>query len=102
MRNGSISIRAEAEIGQAHDFALVHRNAAEHLREIFAQAYARQQLLGLAEAALLMHALGVGRHLLDRLDIGRKPREAVGRVLLGLDLGGAELAVRAHPFAQRR
>ena len=91
--------RGKPEIGQAHDFALIHRNAAEHLREIFAQTDARQQLLGLAEAALLTHALGVGRHLLDRLDIGRKPREAVGRVLLGFDLGGAEFAVRAHPAA---
>ena len=92
-------VRAEAEVGQAHDFALVHRNAAEHLREIFAQPDPRQQLLGLAEAALLAHAPSIGGHFLDRFDIGRKPCEAMGRVLLGLDLRGAELAVVAHPVA---
>ena len=54
---------------------------------------------GLAEAALLAHAPRVGGHFLDRLDIGREPGEAVGGMLLGFDLGGAELAVFAHPFA---
>ena len=42
----------EAEIGEADDFALVHRNAAENLRQIFAKPDPRQQLLGLAEPAL--------------------------------------------------
>ncbi len=40
----------QAEIGEADDLALVHRDAAENLREIFAQPDARQQLLGLAES----------------------------------------------------
>ncbi len=31
---------AEAEVGEAHDLALVHRDAAENLREIFAEAHA--------------------------------------------------------------
>ena len=93
--------RAEAEVGEAHDLALVHRNPAENLREIFAEAHPGEQLLGHAEAALFAHARRIGRHFLDRLDIGRKPREPVSGVLLGFDQGGAELAVLAHPFAHR-
>ena len=89
----------KAEVGEAHDLALVHRDAAENLGEIFAQAHARHELFGLPEAAFLAHPPRVGRHFLDRFDIGRKPREAVGGVLIGLDPGGAELAVFAHPFA---
>ena len=92
----------EAEVGEADDFALVHRDAAEDLGEIFAEADPGEQLLGRAEAALLVHAPGVGGHFLDRLDVGREPGEAVDGVLLGLDLGGAELAVRADPLARPR
>ena len=91
--------RPEAEVGEAHDFALIHRDGAEDLGEIFAKPNARQQLFGLAEAAVLLHAVGVGRHFLDRFDIGREPRQPVDGVLFGLYLVGAELAVFAHPFA---
>ena len=52
-----------------------------------------------AEAAFLPHALGVGGHFLDRFDIGRKPREAVGRALLGFELVCAEPPILAHPVA---
>ena len=90
---------AQAEVGEADDLALVHRDAAEDLGEIFAKADAGHQLLGRAEAALLVHAARVGGHLLDRLDVGGEPGESVGGVLLRLDLGGAELAVRADPLA---
>ena len=43
--------RAQSEIGKAHDLALAHRDAAEHLRQIFAGADAHQKLFGLAEGA---------------------------------------------------
>ena len=89
----------QAEVGQADDLALVHRDAAENLGEIFAESDADQQFLGWAEAALFVHAAEIGRHFLDRLDVGRKPGEAVDGVLLGFDLGGAELAVGADPLA---
>ena len=89
----------EAEVGEADDFALVHRDGAEDLGEIFPQPNARQELFGLAEAAVLLHALRVSRHFLDRFDIGRKPRQPVDGVLFGLDLVGAQLAVFAHPLA---
>jgi hypothetical protein len=44
--------RRQAEIGQPHDLALAHRNAAEDLRQILAEPDADQQLLDLAEPAL--------------------------------------------------
>ena len=44
----------EAEVGGAHDFALVHRDGAEDLGEIFAKPNARQELFSLAESALLL------------------------------------------------
>ncbi len=43
--------RGQAEIGQAHDLALAHRNAAEHLGEVFAGADPHQKFFDLAEAA---------------------------------------------------
>ncbi len=89
----------EAEVGKAQDFALIHRDAVEHLGEIFAKPDAGQQQLGLAETALLAHALSVCRHFLDRFDIGREPRQPMDGVLFGLHLVGAQLAVVAHPVA---
>ena len=90
-RNGSMSDSAQAEVGEADDLALVHRDAAEDLGEIFAEADAGHQLLGRAEAALLVHAPGVGGHFLDRLDIGGEPGEPVGGVLLASILAALSL-----------
>ena len=90
---------AQAEVVETDDLALVHRDAAKDLGEVFAKANARHQLLGPAETALLVHAAGVGGQLLDRLDVSGEPGQSVRGVLLRLDLGGAELAMRADPFA---
>ncbi len=84
MRAATAAAR-EPEIGQPHDLALAHRNAAEDLREIFAEPDADEQLLDLAEAAGRMHALGIGGELADRLDIGREPGEPVGGALLAVE-----------------
>ena len=75
----------QAEIGGPRDLALAHGNAAEHLRQIFAGADAHDQLLGLAEAAGGCKPLGIGGELAHRLDIGRKPGEAVGRALFPVE-----------------
>src|SRR5580692_2631482 len=40
----------KAEVGKAYDFALVHRDGAEDLGEIFAKPNARQELFGVPEA----------------------------------------------------
>ena len=89
----------EPEIGGADELALAHQDAAGHLRQELAGADADQQLLDLAEPALLAHALRVGGELADRLDIGREPGEAVGGALLALDRVRIELAGDRDPFA---
>ena len=91
----------QAEIAQADDFALVHRDAAENLGEIFAQADAGQQRLGLAEAAFGAHSARVGGHFLDRLDIGGEPGEPVRGVLFALDFLRAEAPADRRPFRAR-
>jgi hypothetical protein len=78
-------LRRQAEIGGAHHLALAHRNAAEHLREVFAEPDAYQQRLGFTEASCSRHPLGVTAELADRLHIGREPGEPVGRALLLVD-----------------
>ena len=91
--------RLEAEVGETDDFALIHWDGAKDLGEIFSQPNARQELFSLAESAVLLRTIGIGRHFLDCFDIGRKPRQPVDGVLFGLYPIGAELAVFAHPFA---
>ena len=83
--------RRQAEIGRAHDLALAHRNAAEDLREVFAEPDADQQFLDLAEPAGRLHALGIGGELAHRLDIGREPRQPVGGALLAVEQCGSTM-----------
>ena len=81
----------QPKIGQANDLALAHRNAAEHLCEIFAEADADQEVFGFAELASLAHTLGVGGKLPDGLDIGREPGEPVGCPLLAIETRAVHL-----------
>src|SRR5580704_2586104 len=46
---------SEAEVGGAHEFALIHRDGAKDLVEIFSKPDARQQLFSLAESAVFLH-----------------------------------------------
>ena len=94
-------VGSEAEVGEAHEFALIHRDGAEDLIEIFPKPDARQQLFGLAESAVLLHTVGVGRHFLDCFDIGGKPGQPVDGMLFSFNLVSAQLAVFAHPVAHR-
>ncbi len=41
--------RAEAQVGETHDLALAHRNAADDLSQIFSGANAHQKLFDFAE-----------------------------------------------------
>ena len=93
-------VALQAEIARADDLALVHRDAAENLREIFAQADPRQQRLDLAEASFGAHPARVGGHFLDRLDIGGEPGEPVRGVLFALDSFRAQTPAVLDPFAQ--
>ena len=77
---------AEPEIGEPHDLALAHRNAAEDLRQIFAGADAHQKLFDLAETARSPSCRSrIGGELAQRLDIGREPGEAVRGALLAVE-----------------
>ena len=74
-------VRVEAEIGRPHRLSLVHRNAAEDLRDILSGADAGDEILHLAELAARRQAVRIGGQLADRLDIGCEPAEAVNRAL---------------------
>ena len=89
--------RAQAQIGQAHDLALAHGNAAENLGQIFAGADAHDQVFDLAEIAGGDHPLGIGRKLPDRLDIGGEPGQAVGGALLAVEHAGHRVALDRDP-----
>ncbi len=90
---------AKTEIGQPHDLALAHRNAADDLREIFAGADAHQEFLGFAEAAHLRHALRIGGKLAQRLDIGREPGKAMGRPLFAVEDARNRAPLDRHTLA---
>ncbi len=77
--------RGQSEIGGTNDLALAHRNAAQNLRQKFADPDLDQEFLDLAQRAGVMGALGEGRHLADAFDIGREPGEAVGGALLAVE-----------------
>ena len=68
-------------------------------REIFAEPDADEELLDLAERAARLHALGVGRELAHRLDVGRKPGEPVGRPLLAVEQTADDVAFDRDPLA---
>ena len=55
-----------SEIGGADELALAHQDAARHLRQELAGADAHQQLLDLAQPALLAHPLRIGGKLANR------------------------------------
>ena len=93
---------AEAEIGEADDLALVHRDAAENLREIFAERDADRGLLDFAEAAGRQHAVGIGDELAHGLHIGREPGEAVRGALLALKDALDDAPIDRHARRGRR
>ncbi len=91
----------QIEVAKPHHLRLVHRDAAEDLRRIFAHADLGQQRFHLAEAAVRRQALRIRRHLLDGFGVGGKPGQAMAGVLLALDEIGVERAVLRDPRADR-
>ena len=91
-------IVVQPEIGKAHDFALVHRDAAKNLGEVFAEADLCHEFSVSPKRPFFTHAQGVGGHLLDRLDIGREPCKPVGGMLLRFDFRRRKFSVDAEPF----
>ncbi len=89
--------RGQAEIGQSHDLALAHRNAAEHLGEVFAGANPHQEVFDLAEAAAGRQPQRIGFKLPDRLDIGAEPRQSVSGALFAVEYARYRAAFDRHP-----
>ena len=90
-----------ADVGRADDLELRHRNAARKLRQVLAEGDLEDQRLDLAEGAGRLEPPGPPRHLLQRLGIGRHPREPVRRRLLGLQRLARDLAAAGHPRGDR-
>jgi hypothetical protein len=68
---GGGSLGGKPQVGRPDELVLAHRQAAERLGEVFAEADLEDQRLGLAEAALVLEAAAVGGHLPQRLGVGR-------------------------------
>ena len=96
-RRTAIEIGGDAQIGQAHELALAHRDAARDLVEIFAKGDLMDQLLHLAELTLGLQPVGPMLHLAQRFDIGGQPCQPVHGVLISLEQHGIDLARRRHP-----
>ncbi len=90
----------KAKIRQAGGFPLAHRDAALQLRKVFPEADLQDQRLHLSEPARLFQTGGPGAHLAQRLDVGRKPGQGVGRELVGLKCRAADLPLDGHAIPQ--
>jgi hypothetical protein len=84
-----------------HHLALAHRDAADHLRQEFAEPDTHQKLFQFAEPAGRAHALRKRSKLPDRLHIGRKPRQPVRGALLAVEQVARDAPVLAHPLSHR-
>jgi len=96
---GADLFAGEPEIERAHELALAHRNAAEDLGEVFTDPDADDELLDVAEAPGLRHALRIGGELPDRVRISGEPGEAMGGALLAVEQPPNGAALDAHTAA---
>ena len=90
--------RRQPEIGQAHDLALAHRDAAEDLGQIFAGADAHDEILGFAEAPVVGKPLGISGQLTDGLHIGGEPGEPVSGALFAIEDARHRAALDRDPI----
>ena len=72
----------EAEFRQPDELALVHRNAAGHVVQVFTRRDLDGQLFGLAELALGLQPGGVIDQFAQGCRIGGEPGETMRRMLL--------------------
>ena len=91
--------RRQTEVARPHQFALAHRNAADDLREIFAERDAHEVFLDLAERAGRDHPFGIGGELAHGLHIGGEPGQPMGGALLAVEQAAVRLAGDNHPLA---
>ena len=89
-------VLAQAHVRQAHDFALVHLDAAVDLRQVLAKGDLVDQLLDLAKGAFRLQTGGPGLHLTQRFDVGGQPGQPVCGKLVLLDQGAGHAAIGHH------
>ena len=87
----------EAEVGGTRDLALAHGDAAHDLRQILAERRLQEQGFASSEAAPFLEPLRPRRHLPQRFDTGREPRETVRRELVALESARRRLSLRRDP-----
>ena len=84
------------DVGRTEDLALVHRQPAGQLAEVFVGQKLRRKRLGLAEPSLGIERPRPGGRLAQRLGIGRRPGQTVGRVLFGVEQPAVQPPVALH------
>ena len=99
---GLAGLVVEPEVARPRHLALAHRDAAAQLRQVFAEADLQDELLRLAQPPLAREAARPGVEFVQRLHIGRRPGEAMGGGLMGLQRLGLDLAGDADPVGQGR
>ena len=94
-------VRRQAEIGEADDLQLIHRDSADDACQIFGKGELEDEALGLAEGIGAVQALAPALHLAQALDIGGEPGEAMNRTLLPLQKLRIEIAIRGDLRSNR-
>ena len=93
-----------AHLGRADHLALIHRNAAEHLRGIFANQELGQQGLNLAKLAFGVQIIRPIGHLAKQFAIGGIPAKPVHGMLFAVQGLAIQLAIcgNQRPYRQAR
>ena len=91
----------QAKVPWSEGLALVHRHPADQLVQIFEGEQLRGQGFGLSQPALGVERPGPDRRLAKGLGIGRRPGQAVGHMLLGVQYPPVEAALAADAGDRR-
>ena len=86
-------VRGQAHLSRANDFALVHRDAADHLGGIFTDQKLGEKGFDLTELAVRSKAIRPVGDFAKGLGIGGVPSKAVNRMLLAIERLAIHLAI---------
>lgn len=84
----------EPHVGKPRNLALAHGNAADDLRQIFAESDLQDQPLDITQAVLVRQPARPTRHLPQRLDISRQPSQRMGRTLFAVEYIARQHTIR--------
>ncbi len=90
----------QAHLLQAHDFALIHRDATGDLMQVLTKGNLVDQLLGFPELTLLVKPVGPVLHLAQGFDIGGQPGQPMGGALVFLNGAPGHAPVNHYGLAQ--